>query len=328
MARAPRIEFAGAIYHVMNRGDHYEKIFRDDKDRAIFLETLWATCQSSGWKVHSFVFMANHYHLLIETQRPTLVKGMQYLNGTYTQRFNARHKLRGHLFQGRYKALLVDVESKGYFLTVSDYIHLNPLRAKRVQSTKELLKDPWNSVGWLAGVRKKKPDWLSWEYVYGELGLKGWGRRSRREYRNYVERRYEEEVKDFESYRGIRRGWCFGSESFAEKMKEKLEDLKEEKVRGPECWSGEAMEEAEEERASRFLLKGLRKLGYKHLEEVQGLARYLLGWYVRENSKVRVQWLAEQLNVKTRGGMSHMLYWIRKRIDENRDLKNRWKSLL
>ncbi len=110
MPRAPRIEFAGAIYHVMNRGDRLERIYEDDQDREIFLKTLGETSQSSGWAVHSFILMRNHYHLLIETQRPTLVKGMQYLNSTYTRRYNVRHKTFGHLFQGRYKALLVDVD--------------------------------------------------------------------------------------------------------------------------------------------------------------------------------------------------------------------------
>jgi REP element-mobilizing transposase RayT len=112
MPRAPRIEFAGAIYHVMNRGDHREKIFHDDQDRFTFLKTLREVCQSAGWWVHSFVLMPNHYHLLIETPRATLVKGMQYLNGTYTQRYNSRYRERGHLFQGRYKALLVDAENE------------------------------------------------------------------------------------------------------------------------------------------------------------------------------------------------------------------------
>jgi REP element-mobilizing transposase RayT len=77
MPRAPRIEFGGAIYHVMNRGDHLEPIFRDDRDRQRFLETLGEGCESAGWVTHSFVFMPNHYHLLLETPRPTLVKGMQ-----------------------------------------------------------------------------------------------------------------------------------------------------------------------------------------------------------------------------------------------------------
>ena len=139
MPRAPRIEFPGAIYHVMSRGDHLEPIYGDEVDREMFLRTLGDTCRSAGWVAHSFVLMRNHYHLLIETQRSTLVKGMQYLNSTYTRRYNVRHKTFGHLFQGRYKALLVDGEASGYFLTVSDYIHLNPVR-KGVSSINIILR--------------------------------------------------------------------------------------------------------------------------------------------------------------------------------------------
>ena len=145
----------------MNRGDHLEPIFKDDKDREVFLKTLGEACISSGRKAHSFVLMSNHYHLLIEMTRPTLVKGIQYLNSTYTARYNARHKTHGHLFQGRYKALLVDGEASGYFGTVSDYIPLNPSRIKgtaKVPSLKELLADRWSSTGWLAGSRKQKPE--------------------------------------------------------------------------------------------------------------------------------------------------------------------------
>ena len=91
----------------MNRGNRLERIYEDDKDRETFLKTLGETAQSAGWSVHSYVLMRNHYHLLIETHRPTLVRGMQFLNSTYTLRYNRRHKLRGHLFQGRYKALRI-----------------------------------------------------------------------------------------------------------------------------------------------------------------------------------------------------------------------------
>ena len=117
MPRSPRIEFAGAIYHVMNRGDRLEPIFEDDADRQMFLKTLGETCRSAGWHAHSFVLMRNHYHLLVETRRATLVKGMQYLNSTYTRRYNVRHRKWGRLFAGRYKALLVDSKERGYFLT-------------------------------------------------------------------------------------------------------------------------------------------------------------------------------------------------------------------
>jgi len=106
MARKLRVEYPGAIYHVMNRGDRREPIFRDDADRKRFLETLDEACVRSGWQVHAYCLMSNHFHLVVETPQPTLVAGMKWFLGTYTGRFNRRHKLFGHLFSGRYKSLI------------------------------------------------------------------------------------------------------------------------------------------------------------------------------------------------------------------------------
>ncbi len=130
MARKPRIEYAGAVYHVMSRGDRQNDIFRDDRDRRVFLDTLSEACSRQGWFVHAYVLMGNHYHLLLETPEPNLVVGMTWLQGTYTQRFNSRHKEWGHLFQGRYKALVVQSDRGDYFSTVAAYIHLNPVRSR------------------------------------------------------------------------------------------------------------------------------------------------------------------------------------------------------
>src|SRR5688572_33460673 len=129
MARKLRIQFPGAIYHLMNRGDRRENIFRDDFDRESFLQTLADTCAKTGWQVHAFSLMPNHFHLVVETPQPNLVDGMKWFLGTYTSRFNRRHKEFGHLFSGRYKALIVDGSGNGYLKTVCDYVHLNPARA-------------------------------------------------------------------------------------------------------------------------------------------------------------------------------------------------------
>ncbi len=334
MPRAPRIEFAGAIYHVMNRGNHLDEIYRDDVDREMFMKTLEEACLSAGWVIHSFVLMNNHYHLLIETLRPTLVKGMQYLNSTYTRRYNVRHKTFGHLFQGRYKALLIDGEERGYFLTVSDYIHLNPVRANLVRDENGLLKDRWNSAGWLVGIRKKKPEWLRWGRVYGELGLKGWRRKSRKEYREYLRRRVEEVVREKkerhriknEEWDKIRRGWCLGSEGFIGEMKERLMELAE-KPRDRESWNDEAMEELEEIRAMKYLREGVKVLGYKKVEEVKGRDRYVLGRWVRQRTKVSVKWIGEQMGVRTRGGMSSAIYLVGQRLQVDHKISRQWKLL-
>ena len=126
MPRKLRLEYEGAIYHLMNRGDRKEDIFVDDPDRQRFLETLGEACQKTGWQIHAYCLMRNHFHLVVETLRANLSSGMQWFLGTYTARFNRRHMLFGHLFSGRYKSLIVDGSGDGYLKTVCDYVHLNP----------------------------------------------------------------------------------------------------------------------------------------------------------------------------------------------------------
>ncbi|MCX6957524.1 MAG: transposase, partial [Verrucomicrobiae bacterium] len=129
MPRQLRIEYAGAIYHVMNRGDQGEDIFFDDHDQRSFLKTLGEACVKADWQVHSYCLMKNHFHIVLETPKPTLVDGMKWLLAVYTQRFNARHQKWGHLFAGRYKSLIVDGSDDCYLRKVCDYVHLNPARA-------------------------------------------------------------------------------------------------------------------------------------------------------------------------------------------------------
>ena len=129
MARKLRIQYAGAVYHVMNRGDRREAIFEDGQDRQRFLETVSEACQKTAWQVHAYCLMRNHFHLVIETPQANLVEGMKWLLGVYTKRFNIRHKCGGHLFAGRYNALVVEASGDGYLRTVCDYVHLNPVRA-------------------------------------------------------------------------------------------------------------------------------------------------------------------------------------------------------
>src|SRR6516164_141086 len=128
MARKLRLQYPGALYHVMNRGDRHEPIFKDNQDRLRFMETLAEACAKTRWRIHAWCLMPNHFHLVVETPRGNLVAGMKWLLGTYTGRFNRRHKLFGHLFSGRYKALFVDGSGTGYLATVCDYVNLNPVR--------------------------------------------------------------------------------------------------------------------------------------------------------------------------------------------------------
>lgn len=169
MARPLRLEFAGALYHVTSRGDRQEAIYETDGDRQLFLSVLSGVCEHYHWLCHAYCLMDNHYHLLIETPEGNLSKGMRQLNGLYTQGFNRAHKRVGHVFQGRYKAILVDKED--YLLEVARYIVLNPVRARMVRSAKDW---PWSSYRATVG-QQVKPNWLSVEWL-----LSGFGRRKAR----------------------------------------------------------------------------------------------------------------------------------------------------
>src|SRR5262245_26310520 len=148
--RKLRVEYAGAVYHVMNRGDRQEPIFKDDTDRQRFLETLTECCAKTDWQVHALCLMPNHFHLVVETPKANLVAGMKWLLGTYTGRFNRRHNILGHLFSGRYKSLIVDGSGNGYLRTVCDYVHLNPVRGKLLSPEAPLRSYRWSSYPWYA----------------------------------------------------------------------------------------------------------------------------------------------------------------------------------
>ena len=153
MSRPLRIEFAGALYHVTSRGDGREDIFLDDGDRDLFLKVLGEVSERFNWTAHAYCLMGNHYHLLLETPDGNLSKGMRQLNGVYTQRFNRKHARVGHVFQGRYKAIIVQKQT--YLLELVRYIVLNPVRARMVRRAEDW---PWSSYRATAGMA----DTLSW----------------------------------------------------------------------------------------------------------------------------------------------------------------------
>lgn len=215
------MEYAGAVYHVMDRGDRSEPIFRNDGDRELFLRTLGQVCERTGWRVHSYVLMDNHYHLLLETPEPNLSTGMQWFQSTYTIRHNVKHGLRGHVFQGRYKAIPVDGEDATYFRTASDYIHLNPARARLLGKT--LLDYRWSSFPALAGAPRKRPCWLCGQWILDQ----GDSASKRAAFREALEQRARDDHRegeiDTEMLKALRRGWCFGSEVFRSTLLDRLE---------------------------------------------------------------------------------------------------------
>lgn len=164
MARPVRLEFSSAIYHVTTRGYGDGDIFVNDQDRQLFLTVLAEVVSRTGWIVHAYVLMDNHYHLLIETPKPNLSRGMRQLNGVYTQRFNSQHGSGGRVFQGRFKAILVERNSS--LLDLCRYIVLNPLRLKAV---KNISRYRWSSYRATAG-EVKAPTWLYTEWILDHFG--------------------------------------------------------------------------------------------------------------------------------------------------------------
>jgi REP element-mobilizing transposase RayT len=164
MARPLRIELAGGLYHVTSRGDRREDIYLDDGDRYLWLDVLDQTCRRFNWICHAWCQMTNHYHLVMETVEGNLSEGMRHLNGVYTQAVNRKHRRVGHVFQGRYKAILVDKDS--HLLELSRYVVLNPVRAAMVQDAEEW---PWSSFRNMIG-RAQPPAWLQTDWLLAQFG--------------------------------------------------------------------------------------------------------------------------------------------------------------
>lgn len=206
MARPLRLEFAGALYHLTARGNARAEIYRDDGDRQLFLELLAKEVAQQGWRCYAYCLMGNHYHLLIETPEGNLVSGMRRLNGVYTQAFNRRHRRVGHVFQGRYKAIVVDRDSYG--LELCRYIVLNPVRAMMVKRAQDWR---WSSYRTTAGFASGA-DWLDVDWVLGQFG-----NRAQAAYRRFV----SEGVGQASPWGHLRGQIWLGGEEFLDRM-EKL----------------------------------------------------------------------------------------------------------
>ena len=163
MARPLRLELAGGLYHVTSRGDRREDIYTDDEDREKWLEILGNVCSRFNWRCHAYCQMDNHYHIVIETAEANLSKGMRQLNGVYTQYYNKQHNRVGHVYQGRYKGILVERDS--YLLELSRYVVLNPIRAHMIKNIDEW---KWSSYKAMTGEVPARP-WLKTDWILGNF---------------------------------------------------------------------------------------------------------------------------------------------------------------
>jgi REP element-mobilizing transposase RayT len=206
MARPLRIQFPGALYHVTSRGNARAPIFLGDSDRHLFLDVLGAAIDRSHWLCHAYCLMTNHYHLVLETPRANLSRGMRQLNGLYTQRFNRRHERVGHIFQGRFTGILVERES--HLLELARYVVLNPVRAGMVPAAEDYR---WSSLRAALGMAPT-PRWLTHRAIQAQFGL-------RAHYREFVA-----EGTSSPSPWSALRGTVLGSEEFAARVGEGLEE--------------------------------------------------------------------------------------------------------
>jgi REP element-mobilizing transposase RayT len=310
MARKLRVEYPGAVYHVMNRGDRREAIFRDDKDREMFMSTLGEVCGKTGWEVHALCLMGNHFHLVVETPRGNLVAGMKWFLGTYTGRFNRRHKLFGHLFSGRYKALIVDGSGNGYLKTVCDYVHLNPARAKQLRPEQPLRTYRWSSWPEYLKRPSKRWPWLRVDRLLGENRIPLDSAAGRRQLEVALEERRAEETGA--DYKRVRRGWCLGDKVF---RKELLGQMKE-RV-GAEHY-GEERQETAEAQAEGIVREELKHRRWREEDLVRrakgDAVKVTLAVRLRAETVMTVKWIAERLQMGTPGYVNLLLYRRRKAI--------------
>jgi len=215
MSRPLRIEYPGAVYHVTTRGNGRKNIFEDDQDRQMFFSILGSVVKRYNWICHAYCLMDNHYHLMVETPDANLSVGMRQLNGVYTQGYNRRHQKPGHIFQGRFKAILVQKEN--YLLELCRYVVLNPVRAGVV---KEAEAWKWSSYQATAGIGKE-PEYLTTDWI---LGLFNTQRTvAKRRYRAFV----REGIAGRASWKELQCQVLLGEEEFIEKFKGVLEEKKQ-----------------------------------------------------------------------------------------------------
>src|ERR1043165_8088404 len=303
MARRLRVQYAGAIYHLINRGDRREAIFKDEQDRKCFLETFSEACGKTNWQVHAYCLMANHFHLVVETPQPNLVTGMKWFLGTYTSRFNRRHNLFGHLFSGRYKSLVVEGSGNGYLRTVCDYVHLNPVRAGLLRPEEPLKTYRWSSYPEYLKRPGERPGWLRVERVLGELGIRRDDAAGRRDFAEGMEERRRKDKPG--EWKGIRRGWFLGGAQLKEQLLEMM---------GPGMGvhhGGEEKRETDEQKARRLVLEELRKRRWTE-QDLQKRrktdpTKVRMAARLRAETVMTLEWIARRLHMGTRHTLANCL---------------------
>jgi len=287
----------------MNRGDRREPIFKDDQDRRRFLETLGQACAKTGWQVHAYCLMPNHFHLVVETPNANLVAGMKWFLGAYTSRFNRRHKFFGHLFSGRYKSLIVDGSGDGYLRTVCDYVHLNPVRAKLLGPEQPLAEYRWSSYPEYLKRAGRRSGWLRVDRLLGELGIRRDDAAWRRQFAQAMEeRRGKDEPGE---WKPVRRGWFLGTAQLKEQLLEIMS------TGMGQHHGGEEKRETDEQKAQRLVLEEMRKRRWTEEDLKQrrktDAIKVKLAARLRAETVMTLDWVAQRLQMGCRHTVANCL---------------------
>jgi REP element-mobilizing transposase RayT len=295
MSRPLRVEYAGACYHVINRGNYRRNLFAGGGAAEAFERTLAEAAGRFGWRVHAYVVMRNHFHLGVEIAEPDLSEGMKWLQGTWIRRYNGYRHLVGRPFQGRYKALLV--EPGEHFGRVCHYIHLNPARAGVVPAG-QAVEYPWSSLPKFAG--KQRPAWLEGSTALRTAGnladtAAGW-----KKYLDYLEFLATDPGAQKELIAArMSRGWCLGSAEFKQEAKRELEQQGADLER----YAGLEPEEARRERHALWEER-LAALAYAARIDLARLpaakshpSKALLAAAMKQRTSVRNGWLSDRLGM-------------------------------
>ncbi len=298
MPRLPRIQFPGALYHIFNQGNYQQELFPTSVEATSFIACLTITCKKMGWIVHAYGLLKNRYHLVIEIPSENLTEGLHWLQSTYANRFNRSRKQKGHLFQGRYKAILV--EPGQILANLVNYIHLSPVLEKLI-TIEQLPQFRWNSFrSFHSG---NHPPFLHCSKWLRILQLTE--NQDTREiyYQHLKSLASDKDSQKEEGFLSMSNGWVLGSTDFKNSMLKKLE-----KLQSTKSWNTNEIHELSERNWSQLLEKGMthfqKTIEASRSDKKSAFWKLMMATWMRQQTNVSNKWLAENLHMGTPGTVS------------------------